>query len=410
MAILRPFRALRPSSKQAPQIAAVPYDVVNRDEAAAIAKDNVLSFLHVSRAEIDMSLDQDPYDHRVYEKAHQQFKKLMSEGHLIQESKPSLYIYRLRMGDHIQTGIGATFSIDEYDRGLIKKHERTRQDKEDDRTRHVITLGAQTGPVFLAYRGLEEINQRVTQVTSRDRPLYDFAASDQIQHTLWKIEDTSEWVELFKLVPTLYIADGHHRAASASRARREHSMKGLQSESSGFFLAVAFPAEQLRILPYNRVLKDLNGMDATTLLRKLNIDFEVVPLARGQQHEHLPPQRDTFALYLEKSWYKLIPKKMATSQSLADALDVSLLQREILAPYFGIQDPRTDKRIDFVGGIRGTDELERLVDTGKMAAAFALHPTSLEDLMKVSDAGEIMPPKSTWFEPKLRDGLLSHLY
>jgi len=405
MSQLRPFQALHPIQEKAAEVAAVPYDVVNRDEAAALAKGIPLNFLHVSRAEIDLPLGVDPYSDQVYEKAKTNFKTLIDSGVLQTDSAPKIYVYRLKKDSQQQTGIFATYSIDEYDSDKIKKHERTRKDKEDDRTRHLLSLEAQTGPVFLAYRGLPQINQLVSQITSQE-PLYDFTAIDGVTHTLWSATETNPWVEAFKKVPLLYIADGHHRAASASRARAELKAKNPNHsghESYNYVLAVAFPAEELRILPYHRILKDLHGQDDQTILHKLSENFVVTP------HMDTNPLKGEFSMYLSRQWYRLRPSfSVHTQTSVTEALDVSVLQNKILDPIFGIQDPRTDKRIDFVGGIRGTDELKRLVDSGQAAVAFSMHPTSLDDLMTVADQGEIMPPKSTWFEPKLRDGLLSH--
>lgn len=407
MAMIRPFRALRPSSENVAEVASVPYDVVNREEAQALAKGHPWSFLHVSRPEIDLSAQIDPYSPEVYQKARENFDHLIQKLPLHRESKPSLYIYRLKMGDREQTGVAAAYSIDEYDQGGIKKHEKTRQDKEDDRTRHVLTLQAQTGPVFLTYRERSDLDEHVARET-RAAPLFQFTASDGVIHTLWKAAESETLASLFKNVPALYIADGHHRAASASRARAEMSKKNPShqgSEDYNFFLAVAFPANQLKILPYYRVLKDLNGMRPDELFGKLESEFTIRPNSSPD------PVRGEFGMYLAGQWYGLSPKKKPSLDGGPIArLDVSVLQSRVLAPLFGIQDPRTDKRIDFVGGIRGTRELVQLVDSGKAKIAFSLHPTTIDDLMEISDAGEIMPPKSTWFEPKLRDGLLSHLF
>jgi uncharacterized protein (DUF1015 family) len=410
MSQIRSFRSLRPSPENVSQVASVPYDVVNQAEAAALALGNPQSFLHVSRPEIDLPEGTDPYSTQVYEKARDNFKKLTRELPLVRETEPSIYIYRLEMGAQTQIGVAAAYSIDEYDQGLIKKHEKTRQDKEDDRTRHVVTLGAQTGPVFLTYRGRSDINSLIErEITAA--PLFHFKAQDEVIHTLWKAKDPQRLVEFFRQVPALYIADGHHRAASASRARAE--LKKLNAAHRGdedynFFLAVAFPAEQLRILPYFRVIKDLNGQSPTQLLESLSKSFQI---EKGASSE---PKRGQFAMYLEKTWYGLVPKQSISTSSAANSspsarLDVSVLQNQVLAPLFGIQDPRTDQRIDFVGGIRGTKELVERVNSGRAQVAFSLHPTTVDDLMEISDAGEIMPPKSTWFEPKLRDGLLSHV-
>ncbi|MFL5813087.1 MAG: DUF1015 domain-containing protein [Bdellovibrionia bacterium] len=406
MSLIRPFRALRSQPEHVAKVASVPYDVVNQTEAASLAQGNPFSFLHVSRPEIDLPAGTDPYAKEVYEKARENFRKLTQELPLVRETEPSLYIYRLKMGDREQTGIAAAYSIDEYDHGTIKKHEKTRQDKEDDRTRHVLTLGAQTGPVFLTHKGLSDLNAQVARETEAT-PLFHFTAPDGIVHKLWKVQNPALLVELFHKVPMLYIADGHHRAASASRARAElkkENPKHTGQEDYNFFLAVAFPAEQLRILPYYRVIKDLNGHSHESILSTLEKSFTI---AKGAASE---PKRGQFSMYMGGHWYGLAPKnKPGMDTSPAARLDVSVLQNQVLDPLFGIKDPRTDKRIDFVGGIRGTRELVELVDSGRAQAAFSLHPTTVDDLMEISDAGEIMPPKSTWFEPKLRDGLLSHI-
>lgn len=410
MAQLKPFRALRPVPERAAQVAAVPYDVVNREESLRLAEGNPWSFLHVSRPEIDLPAGIDPYSDPVYAKARSNFEELAAKCPLIREESPMLYVYRLRRGEHVQTGVAATFSIDDYDSNLIKKHERTRKDKEDDRTRHVVTLKAQTGPVFLAFRGTSSLGSLLREA-AQGSPLYDFTASDGVGHTVWRISaapDLERWVAAFREVPSLYIADGHHRAASASRARaalRAKDPKHTGQEDYNFFLAVAFPAEELRILPYNRVVRDLAGMNADEFLQAVSKGFAV---SAGASSE---PRRGEFALYLQGRWYglkPLLPVPLADADPIR-SLDVSVLQDRLLDPVLGIRDPRTDKRIDFVGGIRGTAELAKLVDSGEHACAFSLHPTTPDDLMRVSDAGEIMPPKSTWFEPKLRDGLLSHL-
>lgn len=406
MATVRPFRALRPAPEKVAEVAAVPYDVVNAEEAAELAQGNPLSFLRVSRSEIDLDSSVDPYSAQIYSKAKENFDRLIRQAPLLTEATPSLYVYRLEVEGRAQTGIVGAYSIDEYDQNLIKKHERTRQDKEDDRTRHLTALGAQTGPVFLTYRGKAGIRALVDE-TVRGKPLYEFTAVDGVKHTVWTVSEPAKLVREFASVPALYIADGHHRAASAARVRKEMAAKNAAhtgNEEYNFVLAVAFASEELRILPYNRVLKDLNGLDEAGLLGKLREKFEVKE-GVGQS-----PARGEFSMYLAKKWYGLKPRKdaLAGSQGVIESLDVSVLQRLALDPLFSIKDPRTDKRIDFVGGIRGTKELVRLVDSGKAAVAFSLHATTLDDLMAVSDAGEIMPPKSTWFEPKLRDGLLSH--
>lgn len=397
MSVLRPFAAVRPPVTEADQVASVPYDVVDRDEAAALAGANPLSFLRVSRAEIELPKEVNPYSDEVYNRAQSNYEKLRSEGHLIQEDRPCLYVYQLQMGDHIQTGVAATYSVDEYDQDKIKKHEKTRREKEDDRTRHIVQLRAQTGPVFLTYRGRAEIDQLVASVT-QGQPLYNLTAVDGVRHTVWKVEQTEALVQAFSQVPELYIADGHHRGASASRTRAQLP----QLEASAYFLAVAFPADQLRILPYNRVIKDLHGHTPEAFLEALGQRCKVTP-----QGQPSPQRRGQVSMYLGGQWYGLELNVPAQATSPSEKLDVAILQAQVLAPLLGIEDPRTDKRIDFVGGIRGTGELEKRVQAGE-AVAFSMFPTSLEELMAISDAGEIMPPKSTWFEPKLRDALLIH--
>jgi uncharacterized protein (DUF1015 family) len=409
VAAIYPFRALRPPTDKVEQVAAVPYDVVNSEEARALAEGKPLSFLHVSRPEIDMPPGQDLYADETYAKAAENFRKLISECPLEEEREPSLYLYRLTMGDHVQTGVAACVSVDEYDRDLIRKHEKTRPDKENDRTRHLLELSAQTGPVFLTYRADRRIDSLVEAATSGP-PLYDFTAEDGVRHQVWRAPAPEQLVRCFGEVPLLYIADGHHRAASASRARaarREENSAHTGEEEYNRFLAVVFPADQMKILPYNRVVRDLNGMTAEEFLSKVKERFDVNEDAKPAG----PGKRGHFHMYLGGGrWLGLTP----TGSSVADpadpvaSLDVSVLQDNLLDPLLGIKDVRTDKRIDFVGGIRGTEELVRLVDDGRAAVAFALYPTSIEELIDVSDAGRLMPPKSTWFEPKLRDGILIH--
>ena len=405
MSTLRPFSAVRPHPEVVDQVASVPYDVVDRDEAAAMAAGNALSFLHVSRAEIDLPEETNPYSDAVYQQAEKNYAQLRQQGHLIQEEQPALYVYQVQMGDQVQTGVAATFSVDEYDQDKIKKHEKTRREKEDDRTRHIVTLQAQTGPVFLTYRGQADIDTLVSQVT-QSQPLYNLTASDGVRHTIWKVTDTHGLVNAFAQVPVLYIADGHHRAASASRTRSQLRDKAGAAwsgqEPGNFFLAVAFPADQLRILPYNRVVKDLQGQSQQAFLEKL---AQVCQLS--QPAVASPTQRGKASMYLAGQWHGLDLPVPKNSNSPSEKLDAAILQAQVLAPLLGIEDPRTDKRIDFVGGIRGTQELEKRVQAGE-AVAFSMFPTSLEELMAISDADEIMPPKSTWFEPKLRDALLIH--
>ena len=398
MATLIPFRALRPTPADASRIAAVPYDVVSTAEARALARDNPLSFLRVSRAEIELPDGTDPYSDAVYDRAAENFRSL-KDAALVVEGEPSLYLYRLRMGDHAQTGLAACFSIGEYDRDVIKKHERTRRDKEDDRTRHLIALGAQTGPVFLTYRASADINDIASRQTSAEA-LFDFEAADGVQHTIWRVggRDRDALVAAFGRVPVLYIADGHHRAASAARARTELDGRG----ESAAMLAVAFPHDQVQILPYNRAIKDLGGASPDAFLQAVRERFEIEAGAAT------PVRRGDIAMYFRGSWQTLRPRVRALESDAIGSLDVSILQEQLLAPVLNIADVRTDKRIDFIGGARGTGALEEMVDGGRAAVAFSLFPVSVADLMAVSDAGAIMPPKSTWFEPKLRDGLLIH--
>ena len=409
MAIVKPFRALRPNPEQAAAVSAVPYDVVNTEEARALAANSPLSFLHVSRPEIDLPDGTDIHSEEVYAKAKSNFNDLIAEAPLIVEDGASFYLYKLKMGDREQTGLVACCSVDEYDADIIRKHERTRKDKEDDRTQHMLTLRAQTGPVFLAYRNDKRISSILAAILTTP-PLFDFTAPDGVGHTIWKlpVELNPQLIEAFAAVPNFYIADGHHRAKSASRARQELRVNNADhngEEEYNFFQCVLFPDDQLAILAYNRAVKDLNGLTPEALLEAIHYSFLVTENANP-----VPSERGNFAMYLAENWYGLKLKTEATQPlGLIDRLDVSVLQDRLLAPILGIADVRTDKRIDFIGGIRGTQELEKLVNEGEAAVAFSMYPTSLDELFSVSDAGEIMPPKSTWFEPKLRDGLLSHL-
>jgi len=400
MAAIRPFRALRPERDTAPAVSSVPYDVVSTEEARQLAANNPLSFLHVTRSEIDLTAGTNPYAAEVYAKAREQFAALRAKAPLVMEDEPSLYFYRLRMGGHEQIGLAACFSVDEYEQDGIKKHERTRPDKEDDRTRHLIELGAQTGVVLLTYRPAEAIDQLCRAVTA-DPPLYDFRADDEVHHTIWRVkgQEATELVDAFARVPALYIADGHHRAASAARARAE-----LRTPEAETFIAVAFPSNQMHILPYNRTVKDLAGQTPEQFISALRARVPVrdgAPTPRGQGE---------VAMYLDGRWYALdLSAATPADGSRASSLDVALLQHHVLEPLLKIGDVRTDTRIDFVGGARGTTALEGAVNSFKAAVAFSMHPVTIEDLMAISDEGGIMPPKSTWFEPKLRDGLLVHL-
>ena len=398
MATLRPFRALRPTPSDATAIAAVPYDVVNTEEARALAEGNPLSFLRVSRAEIELPAGTDPYSAAVYDRAADNFRKLRARS-LVLEDEPSVYFYRLRMGRHEQTGLAGCWTLDEYDRNVIKKHEKTRREKEDDRTRHMIALGAQTGPVFLTYRASNAVDSVAGRVTA-GAPLLVVDAADGVRHTLWRVDGAvrDALIAAFASVPSLYIADGHHRAASAARTRDKFGGAG----DSATFLGVAFPDDQVQILPYNRVVKDLGPLTPEAFERAVCEAFDV------QDGPAAPVRRGEIAMYVGGKWKTLKPRTPPQDDAIR-SLDVSVLQDQLLQPILGIKDVTTDQRIDFVGGARGTKELEKLVDAGSAAAAFSLYPVSVPDLMTVSDAGAIMPPKSTWFEPKLRDGLLIHL-
>jgi uncharacterized protein (DUF1015 family) len=388
---------------------------VSRDEAAALARGNPLSFLHVSRAEIDLPADIDPYSERVYTTAADNFSRLTREAPLVVEREPSLYFYRLRMGGHAQMGLAASYSLDDYDRDVIRKHERTRRDKEDDRTRHMLTLSAQTGPVFLTYPASAEIDSMAAEV-SEGQPLFDFTADDGVSHTVWRVpaELTEPLVAAVGAIPTLYIADGHHRAASAARTRQRlsetvvdagghptYQAAAPHSEADGM-LAVAFPDNQVQVLPYNRTVADLAGLTPAEFLSAVNA---VVPVRAGGP---TPSVKGNVGMYLDGEWYTVDLRGVTAGRDRIAGLDVSVLQDLVIAPILKIEDVRTDKRIDFVGGARGTAALEHLVGSGRAAVAFSMYPVSVSDLIAVADAGGIMPPKSTWFEPKLRDGLLIH--
>jgi uncharacterized protein (DUF1015 family) len=400
MAAIKPFAALRPEPKLAARICELPYDVMSSDEAREIAAGNPLSFLHVSKPEIDLPPSTGVYAPEVYAKGRENFQKLIRDGALKQDSQPCFYLYRQIMGKHSQVGLVAAASCEEYLRGVIKKHELTRPDKEDDRVRHIEALNSQTGPVFLTYRANAELDKFVAKKISK-KPDVDFTAKDGVRHTAWVIadEDGIKFIETqFSTIPFLYIADGHHRSAAAARVFRSRHGAG----HSGQFLAVIFPHHQMQILPYNRALKDLNNWTPEQLLEILGAAFAILPPAPARKHE--------LGLYLQGKWRTLIFRnKLTAASNPVDSLDVSLLQEHVLGPVFGIDDPRTSKRINFVGGIRGTAELERLVNSGEYACAFSMFPTGIEDLMAIADAGGIMPPKSTWFEPKLRDAMFCHM-
>ncbi len=414
MALIRPFKALKPTKQNVHLVASVPYDVISKEEAKQLAENNPLSFLHVTRSEIDLPDNIDVYSKEVYLKAKENLDKLIKAAPLVYDETPHFYIYRLIMNGRAQTGIAATFSVDDYDKDVILKHEKTRKVKEDDRTNHIITTNAQTGIVFLTYRGVNTINDVVNRTMHDVSPDYDFTAPDGIQHTVWMIpeEHNNFIISEFAKIKKLYIADGHHRAKSASRAREEKrklNPNHTGNEEYNYFIAVIFPSDQLQILPYNRVVFDLNKLGKEDFLNAISEKFEV-----SITNEKEPKRQKEFCMYLEHQWYLLkardsVLASLSLEKSVGEKLDVSILQNFLLNPILGIDDPRTNTRIDFIGGIRGTKELEKLVDSGKAAVAFSIYPVSLEDLMNISDAGEIMPPKSTWFEPKLRDGLLINL-
>ncbi|MGQ0505697.1 MAG: DUF1015 domain-containing protein [Myxococcaceae bacterium] len=405
MALVRPFRALRPPRELARKIAAPPYDVVNTDEARAHAQGNEQSFFHISRPEIDLPPGTDEHSAAVYEQGQKALKDFEKNGWLVKDPEPLLYIYRQKMGDHVQTGIVGCASVEEYDRGLVKKHEHTRQDKEDDRTKHIEALGANDEPVFLTYRAESEIDDVFAQVTKYN-PEYDFVTEDGISHTVWIVrgESTKKLVILFNEVSFLYIADGHHRSAAASRVHKTIREKRRTGEHE-YFLSVIFPHNQMKVLDYNRVVKDLNGLDTESFLQRVMTAFE---LETSGQKRPAGPHR--FGMYLDGKWYQLTARPTTLGSTSAGLLDVAILQRNLLGSVLGIGDPRTDSRIAFVGGIRGVEELERKVSSGEYKVAFAMHPTSLDQLMAIADAGQVMPPKSTWFEPKLRSGLFVHTF
>jgi uncharacterized protein (DUF1015 family) len=412
MASIRSFRALRPLPGAAARVSSVPYDVVSAEEARALADGNPLSFLHVTRPEIDLPPGTDPHADQVYAQAVRNFEELKRAAPLVLEPEASFYFYRLSAGGHEQTGVAACYSLDEYEQGLIKKHEHTRRDKEDDRTRHMIALRAQTGLVFLTYRASAEVDAIARRVCSAP-PLYEFTAADGVTHALWRVErpdDASALAAAFGRLPALYIADGHHRAASAARARAVLRGQGDGTGELDTMLAVAFPDEQVQVLPYNRIVKDLAGRSPEAFLAAVEAKLPVRPGGPS------PARRGEASMYLGGRWYTLelgaaLPAG-AASADRADrigGLDVSILQRVVLADLLGIGDVRSDQRIDFVGGARGTAALEQAVDEGRAAVAFSMYPVAVDDLMAIADAGGIMPPKSTWFEPKLRDGLIVHL-
>jgi uncharacterized protein (DUF1015 family) len=406
---LHPFAALRPRPEAAAEVASVPYDVVDTDEARRLADGHPLSFLHVVRSEIDLPSDTDPHAGVVYEQALANFLELRRDV-LIRESEPAIYLYRqeaLLLGRAVrQTGVVACCHVADYEQNVIKRHEKTRRDKEDDRTRHVLTVEANTGPVFMMYSDRPSISQLVTSETAQ-APLYDFVAVDGVRHVVWKSAQPDAYVEAFGSVPAAYVADGHHRAASAARAAadlRARDVSPRGDEEYNWFLCALFPASELTILPYHRLIRDLNGRDVGGLLAELRAVAEVDPCS-----EPAPTRAGSFGMYLAGQWYRVsLPEAVIDARDPVGSLDYTLLYDHVLSPLLGIGDIRTDERIDFVGGIRGSAELERRVDSGRAAVAFCMRATTTEHVIRVADAGQIMPPKSTWFEPKLRSGLLIH--
>ena len=411
MSLIRPFAGLRPAPSRAPEVAAPPYDVLSTEEARMRAAGRPWSFLHISKPEIDLPVGTDPYAAEVYAKAAENLGKMLAEGVLVRDTAPCYYVYRLIMGSHSQTGLVAAASVADYNTNRIRKHEFTRPDKEDDRVRQIDALNAQTGPVLLAYPAAPQVDAILKHASSGIRDA-NVTADDGIQHTLWMIRDGAiidQITATFDAMHALYIADGHHRSAAASRvaaARRAANPAHSGEESYNYFLSVIFPHHQMKIMDYNRVMTDLNGMGAAEFLQRIGENFSVQASATQVK----PGKPGEFGLYLPGQWYRLqIHAELVPANDPVARLDVSLLQDHLIAPVLGISDPRRDKRIDFVGGIRGLPELEKRVNSGNMAVAFALFATRMEDLMAVADANEVMPPKSTWFEPKLADGMASHV-
>ncbi|MEO7445186.1 MAG: DUF1015 family protein [Ferruginibacter sp.] len=408
MITIQPFKALRPEAQLAKQVASRPYDVLNRKEAKIEAQGNPHSFLNITKSEIGLPESVDVHDKTVYEKAKENLDAFLSRKILFREDKPCYYIYRLIMNGRSQAGLVCASSIDDYENGLIKKHEFTRPEKEQDRINHITITGAQTGNVFLAYKNITEIDTLFNKWMQDKSPQYDFVAEDDIQHTIWVISDAKIIDEITRLfhsnVPHTYIADGHHRAASAAKVRQ--AANGAARAGADFFLTTLFPSNQLEILDYNRVITSLNGLEPEAFLEKIKDNFTVEKSSEAVK----PAQAHEFGLYLGGQWYMLKAKPGSFGENDAlDILDINIFQQNILTPILGIEDQRTDKRIDFVGGIRGLQELEKKVDSGEMAAAFSFYPVSIQQLFDVADSNNVMPPKSTWFEPKLRDGLLTHL-
>jgi uncharacterized protein (DUF1015 family) len=411
MAFIKPFRGVRPRRDLAERVAALPYDVMNVAEAREMAAGNPHSFLHISRPEIDLPEEVDPHDEAVHEKGAANLQALLRDGILLQDAEECYYVYRQRMGGLTQTGLVVCASVDDYQSGVIRKHELTRADKEEDRVRHIDRLNANDEPVFYTYRHDPAIARLLAEAVAGPAE-YDFTTDDGVSHTLWVVRDPQRLAELtarFSAIDTLYVADGHHRSAAASRVRelrREANPAHAGTEEYNYFLTVIFPDDEMTIMPYNRVVKDLNGLTIAEFIVAMGRKFEISPVAGPVE----PDERHRFGMYVDGKWYEMTAREGSFAEDDAVAhLDVSILQDNLLSPILGIRNPRTDQRIHFVGGIRGVAELERLVDGGEYEVAFSLHPTSIEELMTLADAGKIMPPKSTWFEPKLRSGLFLHL-
>jgi uncharacterized protein (DUF1015 family) len=407
MSSIIPFKALRPEAQLAKQVAARPYDVLSSKEAKVEAQGNPASFLHITKSEIDLPENIDVHAQDVYDKAKENLAAFMSRKLLFRENKACYYIYELQMNGRSQTGLVCGSSIDDYDNGLIKKHEFTRPDKELDRINHIKTTGAQTGNVFIAYKNVDSIDTVINNWKKKHDPVYDFIAGDNIQHSIWIVNDDkaiSRITQLFKeQVPHTYIADGHHRAASAAKVRS--FLGDTATQGASYFLTTLFPSNQLQIMDYNRVIKDLNGLSEEDFLKAIKQHFSIMKTSDAVS----PSQLHEFGMYLNNQWYKLSANEGTYTNDPIGVLDISILQQNLLGPVLNIKDQRTDKRIDFVGGIRGLAELEKRVDSGEMAVAFSLYPVSIQQLFDIADSGNVMPPKSTWFEPKLRDGLLTHL-
>jgi uncharacterized protein (DUF1015 family) len=408
MAIIKPFKALRPQTQLAKQVASRPYDVLSSAEAKTEAQGNPASFLHITKSEIDLPESTDVHSDTVYQQAKENLTAFINRDILFRESKECYYIYQLVMNGKSQTGLVCVSSVADYENGIIKKHEFTRPEKEQDRINHIAISGAQTGNVFLAYRNLDSIDQLIAEWQKSKSPVYDFLADDVIRHTIWIVNDDKKIKELSglfeKQVPCTYIADGHHRAASAAKVRAALGNKAF--EGADYFLTTLFPSNQLYIMDYNRVVKDLGGLTPDNFIKEASAYFTIELVGKKA---YRPESIHSFGLYLEKNWYKLVAKSGTYTNDPIGVLDITILQNTILDKLLGIKDQRTDKRIDFVGGIRGLEELEKRVDSGEMAAAFSLYPVTIDQLFAIADSGNVKPPKSTWFEPKLRDGLLTHL-